>query len=328
MKGYFLRLSLFVAIGSLPFVGMLVFFQWKGFEPILTESISFDIKLNEVKKRELGQVDVMAIGSSICLNDLHGPTLQAYLGEEVRYYNFASWGVTMGQNLTELQVFLRKYQPKVVLIVSTSTDFESPKMALCSENELNLYLKKYTQPYFFLRELDFFHLLHRYKKKQDLVHHPNNDPGTAYQLDQWGGANLVVPPENRVKQRWDNETLSVVEEAQYGYLEKICQLLTAHNIPLVFVQPPMKYGNCSSTYCQEGLRRHLDRTRQIVESQSHRFVDLYSHNPYPDSLFSDEQHLNFEGPARFTGQLLEKIDLRALIEEASQAQNVRFSENQ
>lgn len=325
MNKYLQRLSIFIVIAFLPFAAILLFFQSKGYQPILTDSISFDIKINEALAREMDQVDVLAMGSSICLNDLHSPTIQTHIGEQLSYYNFSSWGVTIDQSLTVLNVLLDRYHPKVVLMVSTSTDFESPKMNLCSEQELKWYLNTPTKPYFFLKELDFFNLTRRYQNTRELIHHDNIKSATAFNMDEWGGVNLKVPAENRVQHRWDDETLSVVDEQQYGYLEELALTLQKRGVRFVFIQPPMKYGNCQTEYCQEGVKRHIERTQDILESTGQVYLNLYTNNPYPDSLFSDELHLNFEGPQRFTQQVIEAIDVKQIVLEMEKTQATQFT---
>jgi hypothetical protein len=316
MKSFFKQLAIFLGLASLSIAALLGYFKYKGVEPLFTDSLSFDFKVNQIIKQDFEQVDVLAQGSSICFNNLHSATLIEHLGEDYSFYNFAAFGLTMDHNLTALKVYLPKYRPKIVLMVSGPTDFEETKMELCTEQELRSYLFPGTKPYFYLRRLDFFKLMTRYQRTKERVNNAERDILGNLNLDAGGGVSCAIPPENRIKDRWDDEIYSPVVDYQYENLDKICKLVQAHNAQLIFVQPPMKYGNCQTEYCQEGLKKHFQRSEEIIRANGQLYLNLFENNPYPDSLFFDELHLNYEGPALFTQQMVQELDVRQQVVEA------------
>ena len=316
MKSFFKQLTIFIAIAVIPLVLLLMFFKQKNIEPLFTDSLSFDVKVNEVIRRDFDTIDVLAQGSSICLNNLHSESVLEHLGGDYSFYNFAAFGLTMDHNLTALKVYLPRYHPKVVLLVSSSTDFEKSKMELCTEQELNLYLNRFSKPYFYLKKLDFFSLFKRRRDTKELINNEERDLLGNLMLDAGGGISCAIPPENRNQDRWDDEIYTPVVDYQYKKLDEICKLVEAHNAQLIFVQPPMKYGNCQTAYCQEGLKKHFKRSEEIIRANGQIYLNLFENNPYPDSLFFDELHLNFEGPALFTQQMLQELDVRQRVVDA------------
>ena len=313
MEKFFKELILFLTLAVIAITALIVFFNSKDIEPLLTGNIGFDVKIEKVKSLEIQQLDVLAIGSSICLNNLHSGTIMKHLGQDYSYYNFAAAGLTVDYMLMALKVFLPKYKPKVILIVSSPTDFEETKMELCSEKDLNLYMLGFAKPYFYLKNLDFFNLYRRHRNKQKDINNCEKDHLGSLCFDQGGGISCVIPEENQLKHRWDDEIFTPVVDDQYQALDELCKLVKSYRAKLLFVQPPMRYQNCQSQFCKDGLRNHFDRSSKIIISAGHQFLNLFEDNPYPDSLFFDELHLNFEGPARFTEQMVEEIDVKKLV---------------
>ena len=107
--------------------------------------------------------------------------------------------------------------------------------------------------------------------------------------------------------RWDKELIAKLDSNQYKHLDAICQMMAEREIPFVYVQTPMNDGNCESKECKDFQSNHQRKVKEILEKHGHAYIDLHNNNPYPDAMFCDEIHLNFEGPRHFTEQLVSKL---------------------
>ena len=121
----------FLLIAALPLAGIGWFIQKKNIRPLLSDSMSFDIKTDFLLSQNLDQVDVLMQGSSVALNNFHSQTLVDHLDPAYRFFNFSSWGLTMKNNREVLPVYIEQYRPKVVLMVSSHVDFEENVVPLC-----------------------------------------------------------------------------------------------------------------------------------------------------------------------------------------------------
>lgn len=309
----FFKALLFVLIGLAPLGAFYAFLQQKQVPPILTSSISFDAKANFARTQGVEQIDVLGQGSSITLNNLNSQVMTRYLGESISYFNFSSWGLKMENSAEIMEVYLEKYQPKVVVMVSIPLDFEAETVPLCTPREYGWYLEGQFKPYFYLKNLDLQQLFSR-SGRTDRLGEGVNDEYFSMNFDLQGGVDLAIPDSNLSEHRLTLPLDLAVEEKQYEALEAISRYLEEEGVTFVFAHSPVKVSNCATATCRDKLQAHLDRARSIVEGHGHVFVDQTRFDsPYPDSLFADGTHLNHGGSERFTRELLEEVDLKRLL---------------
>ena len=140
MKKYVTKLGLFLGLVSFLPVMLVTLLSFNSYQPILTNSLSFDTKLNHILEKNLQKVDVMVHGSSIALNNFHSETFNSYLSEDLSFYNFSSWNLNMENNYLILDVFTQRFEPETVILPSCYEDFQAPVVQLCSKSDLNLFL--------------------------------------------------------------------------------------------------------------------------------------------------------------------------------------------
>lgn len=313
MKKYVTKLGLFLGLVSFIPVMLVTLLSVSSYQPILTNSLSFDTKLNHILSKDLKKVDVMVHGSSIALNNFHSETFDSYLSKDLNFYNFSSWNLNMENNHLILDVFTERFEPETVILPSCYEDFQQSVVQLCSKSDLNLFLDDYAKPFFYLKHLDLFNILRRKKNVDEFQRESVRNTQKQYFLDENGGVSLSVSKQNLNLKRWDKELVAKIDTNQYNFLEKICETLQERNIKLVYVQTPMKKDNCDSKECQDFQKSHQEKVQEIVEKYGHTYMDLYNDNPYPDSMFCDEIHLNMDGPSHFTKQLVSKLGNSQII---------------
>ncbi|MDW3649653.1 MAG: hypothetical protein R8P61_21465 [Bacteroidia bacterium] len=313
MKKYVTKLGLFLGLVSFLPVMLVTLLSINSYQPILTNSLSFDTKLHHILDNDIQKVDVMVHGSSIALNNFHSETFSSYLSDELSFYNFSSWNLNMENNYLILDVFTERFEPKTVILPSCYEDFQQAVVQLCSKSDLNLFLDDYAKPFFYLKHLDLFNILRRKKNVDEFRRESVKNTQKQYFLDENGGVSLTVSKQNLNLKRWNKELIAKIDTNQYTYLEKICETMQERNIKLVYVQTPMKKDNCKTKECQDFQKAHQKLVKDIVEKYGHTYEDFYTDNPYPDSMFCDEIHLNLDGPSYFTKQLVSKLDNGEII---------------
>ena len=316
MKRFWTQIFLFFLLGLVPILGVYLFFQAKGIQPLLTDSISFDAKAELLAEQPKEDLSILALGSSITLNNIGSKTLDKYLGEDYSYYNAASWGLTMSDLRLMLLPLLKKYNPELILLASGPMDFEQAKISICSENEFDQFINAAPNGYFFAKNTDIFSIIQRKKRTLELTEFASFRDRKHLLFDEWGGINLVTDKENFELERYNKSLIKVTNEEQYQELEKILELIKEHKTKLIFIASPMKKSpNCDDPICQEFISDHHEKVKTLVESKDQIFFNLHKIHNYPDSLFCDESHLIHKGPEQFSQDLINHVPLLELLRE-------------
>lgn len=314
MNKFWLRNIVFFSLGLIPILGLYLLLTSQEIQPLLTDSISFDAKAQIMREMPESHIDVLGVGSSIALNNLGSKALHEYLGDEYTYFNAASWGLTMREVRTMLPGLLKKYQPKVILLASGPMDFEASKINVCSEKEFSRYILGDYDFYYYLRNTDLFTMLQRSKQKQDLTLHASLTDRQHLLFDDWGGINLVTSRENFHHHRFDKSLIKITEDFQYEQLEELLEIVQTAGSKLIFTSTPMKkVPNCVTPACQNFIKKHHQRVREIVEKNQQIYLDLHSTHQFPDSLFCDESHLVYEGPNQLSAEIAQQVALLDLL---------------
>ncbi len=265
----------------------------------LSNSYSFNEKMQFLKSKQ-EHSEVMAIGSSMSLNNLHSQTVVEKLGT-TSFVNTASWGVNMEETFFLLKIVEEVYQPKTVILSSSLVDFMKSKKVFRYEL-IEGYLKR-SKPGFYYYWITF-----------DLKYFTNNfifakttrsDPDNLEYLgfDEFGGVNFESNQFKINKLRWEDRIVDryEFEGEQYNYLDSISTFCKNKNIKLLFSQGPIRKGILSSYDDKEQqiLFNHVDRVKRIISKHGNYFVDA-ANTEWHDSLFFDNTHLSSKGAEIYT----------------------------
>jgi len=117
---------------TLPIIGLGAVLYFTGYLPLTSDSISFDAKVLELKKIRLKHADIIAIGSSTCLNNLNSNVISDSLSKS--YYNFGAWQLQIEDLDYLVKSYVAIYKPKYVLLPSNFADFELKKDDFLPDN--------------------------------------------------------------------------------------------------------------------------------------------------------------------------------------------------
>jgi hypothetical protein len=272
-----------------------------GFAPVVTSSGLFDAKMRHIKKQQVKQVNVMAIGSSITLYELKSDLVTKNL--DTSYYNFASWGIQINDILLMLHKFIPEHRPKYVIMCASLGEFMSPPNSTYS-NYLNT-------PTFIRNNLPEFFYLKNYNSIHQIIwrkyfEYPIN-------FDAWGGASLTVKPKEINHKMWDAHDVFPTRYTQSNYkgLDSLAVWLKQQGIKFIFIQAPIKKSYANTAYYQQRINTHFDKCRSIIENRGGIYLNYHSTTIFTDSLFVDQYHLQNAGAIVFTKEIV--ADLKKVI---------------
>ena len=277
--------------------------------PNLSSDISFNAKMLHIKERHLGgDITVIAIGSSMTLNNIHTPTITKYLGKG--YVSISSWGQNMEDDFYLLKIFGEYYKPKILLISSNYMDFTKYSKRI-RFNQIGQYLRYGNIVAY--EGVGLNYCFRESKKHYQMKH--NKYAYSSLHYDDCGGVNL--PTHNFVisDKRWAGAGISQfkLDPGQYSYLDSISRYCKAAGIKLVFAQSPYRYGYYSQLSEVESsmLNAHKSKIDSILTNYGQSFIDSQK-NRWDDSLFADYSHLNENGAKKFTEFFIEKSFNRSI----------------
>ncbi|MFK7921201.1 MAG: hypothetical protein AB8H47_04555 [Bacteroidia bacterium] len=301
------RILLFCLVAGLPILALSLLLQRFGVAPVLTESISYDLKLAFAAEQNAPHYDILSVGSSITLNNLHSQTLVEAFPAGVSYLNLASFNANIQNSHEILEIVIPYYQPQLVLMMSNHVDFESSKWRGLHSWLAERYLGHELLPYFYIRRFNLYALLQRQRRTRRFMSEARANMQQQMRMDAYGGVPLRVSPENLNPNRQDTPPIAKLDSNQYHALAELASWLKSQGIKLIYIQSPLKKSSCQSSECQSFQERHIERCKQLILAADQQFVDLYHGLTLADSVFCDELHLNFGGPKLATEALIKEI---------------------
>ena len=307
---YYLAIVVATVIFSLLCITTLLgFLYYEGSlaPPPLTGNISFDLKAEILREKDPTSCKVLAVGSSMTLNNLDSNVIVRSLGVEGQFLNVGAWGRRIGQTRAFLEVLLEKYHPQLVIMVTTATDFVDIGK---DEDFDRIHLSRFIQgsPYW-LTAAKYFSLSHyRYYRGEMLQSKHRNDIFNSLQFDPHGGVSLNVTRDS--DPRWErrrNEAhgLGARSPRQYQQLIVIANLLRERGIEFVVAQAPIRTEAFERK--KETITQHWQQLNQIASTNQIRFVNLHNQLTLQEDCFGDGTHLNSKGARRFTTALVDHI---------------------
>ncbi|MEL7531099.1 MAG: hypothetical protein AAFN10_07320 [Bacteroidota bacterium] len=301
------RILLFSTLVGTPLLVLSLLLPRLGVAPVLSESISYDLKLAFAAAQNAPQYDIISIGSSITLNNLHSETLLEAFPAGVGYLNLASFNANILNDLGILKAIVPRYRPKMIFMMSNHVDFEHQKWQELSPIQSDFYLDHPHSVYFYWRHFNVYDLVKRRRRTRRFMSEARANMQQQLRMDAYGGVPLRVSPQNLDPNRKNSPPISPIDSSQYQALTQLAAYLQTQAVKLIFIQSPLRLSSCQSDSCRNFQEAHIARTQQIVEDAGHRFIDLYHELNLPDSVFCDELHLNFAGPKLATQALIQHL---------------------
>lgn len=270
--------------------------------PNVSNSLSFNAKMLFLKEKKIDtSLNVLAVGSSIALNNIHSTTMAKSL--DASYVNTGSWGQSIIDNFKLIKTLVPQYKPKQIIIASNFMDFQS-EWAKIKFELIGDYLSN-------SHTLSEFDLKYNIKNADKLEEFKKNQTLYDYlKYDDYGGINLDANFLKIDSIRWTGRAVdeSPLDPVQYAYLDSISNFCKTNKIDLVFVQSPFRagyYGQLTDIQ-MAFLNKHIAKIDAILTRDDQQFINTLN-GDWPDDLFVDYSHLNKEGAAIFTTQFLAEI---------------------
>jgi len=271
--------------------------------PNLSNSLSFNDKMHFLKEKKLDtSLGILAVGSSMTLNNIHSKSIAKYL--DSAYVNSASWGQSIADDFKMIKILAPLYKPKTIIVTSNFMDFQNEWSKIKFDR-----IEPYLSDTFTLTGFDLRYNLKNANKLQEFKQ--NKTLYDYLKYDKHGGINLNANHLKIDSLRWKGRVIgdSKLDIIQYRYLDSISNFCNSKNIDLVFVQSPFREGFYSKLKEEQKnyLNDHIQKVDSIVSLYNQQFIDTSSSRPWPDSLFADYSHLNAKGAQLFTSLFLDEI---------------------
>ena len=256
-------------------------------------------------------IDIIAAGSSMTLNDLSSDVLMEILPDH-RVLNIAGWAMRISDSAHWLQHVLKFFHPKTVIMLVSALDFYSQEVSLdMSDGELDEFVaapKSMSVCVLWLRKFSFLNYARDWRIRQRM----GRASYYSLQIDQGGAVPIEVFYPNVDPVRWalkPNATL--LEEGQYLSLSRLAGELRQRGVDLIVVQAPMR-AIAAKDGTLSALQPHWRRVELILRSNGERFISAEEQQPLDDSYFCDYLHLNVKGMMQLTRELTRILRIEPL----------------
>jgi len=302
MKSFLLKIAIFFV---LPILATVLWVLIYGFPPPnLSQNVGFNAKMLSIKNNKpSAPLDVLAIGSSMSLNNIYSESIATNLGDN--YLNFSSWGQNVEDDYKLIKIFKKRFKPKMIIMSGNYMDFNKNPKGVKFES-LEEYLADDSKSFYsgmgfrhFLLEARIFH------EDKRAQHSYNN-----LLFDEHGGVTFPKDNFEIMKLRWDGYRIKkfVFDSAQYQYLDSLANFCNANGIYFSYIQSPFREGYLASLEDEEriSLANHIHKVSTVLKKNNILFVNTTT-EVWPDSLYVDYSHFNNIGCKKYTDLFVSQI---------------------
>jgi hypothetical protein len=319
-----IALSLTIYSGLFVLLMFLMEAQKMLIAPPFISSLSFDEKLRYFREIKPKNSQILAVGSSMTLNNMDSTLIKDRNGRQISTVNFASWGSQISdlQPVTDFSIKLIA-KPNIVLILSSPVDFRNCSSPTTTNRKyvsfedfnetdgLNYISSNIPALYYHFKYRDLFNAVNLTNVLNVRQKRNNNDTYDSLKFDSGGSIVLEVPKENILPSRWEGsfwKSISI-SDICYQSLEKFASNLVQNNINLVFVLTPMREAYLNKyDPSREIITSHRARLTSILKKYNGLLIDARNDLPLTDEYFADALHLNKKGAQLLTRYISEKLN--------------------
>ncbi len=245
--------------------------------------------------------DVLVVGSSMGVNNIHGSILRTELGAK-GVVNASSWGLSMGETCTLLDELLPRINPRVVLIPVYHGDFDRGPTKDFQSHDLARLLSGGAEVSTYVRNLDLWYYartLHSQAQRRPL----GRATYDSLEFDETGGVPLACENFLRSDMRWngflrDKPVPADFSPAALESLARLGRVARGRQIAFCVVVSPLRLE--AEKVIAPEVRANLWRSvRATVEGAGGIFIGPGTED-FSDADFVDYNHLNRCGAEKFT----------------------------
>lgn len=306
MRRFLLHALLF---GSLVLLGIGAYvWSYRHFLPAPRISANgvLNMKLNGLRHRGAHPCNVLALGSSMTLNNLSSPEVIAHF-RDTSYVNMGAWGMDLEQCNSMARVLVPILKPHTVIVMGNLSDavpdgkrhsLDTARVSafLLGWSTTEAYLRS-LRPAYYLREME--------RNRIRMLDRGNYE---FMNVDGHGWAPLMIPPDRIDHGRWERHPPKAawLNQTEYDKLADLGSYLQRQGVRLVYIQSPYREGVLSHAV-DTVVNGHVRHVRSLLEPLGHAVLDATDRR-WADSLFADYSHLNRQGARLVTAHALAQLD--------------------
>lgn len=281
--------------------------------PNFSNSYSYNEKMEFVRKTSI-RPDVIAIGSSMSLNNLDSETITKRLQTD-SYLNLSSWGMSLKDIYSLLKLQSEIHKPHTLIMSSGIVDFQEVDKSV-DYTTLEEYLRSNDKEeiLFHLECFNLKYYISKFKYAKFVRSSIHEYEYLGY--DKYGAVNFNGKDFHIDSSRWNRDYMNFgsIETSYYSHLDSITTFCKNNNISLLFLESPYRKGLYSKFDTEKlgRLNAHIQKVESIVNKDDHEFINA-NEVIWDDSLFVDGTHLNAIGAKLFTEYCLNKLKLNKRI---------------
>ena len=306
MRRFLLHALLF---GTIALLGIAAYFQLNRHfvpAPRITPNAVLNMKLSHLRHRGTHTAHVLAVGSSMTMNNLGSAAVVDHF-QDTSFVNMGAWGMDMEQCTGLAEVLVPYLRPTTVLVVSNLNDLVNDgKHYRIDTSRVANYLMHWSSTASYMRSLKPAYYLREMERNRIRMLDRGNYEFMG--VDAHGGAPLMIGKEHIDKGRWERKPprSKWLAEEQYEALGRLGNYLAQRGIRLIFLQSPYRAG-VRNPEVDRTVETHLARVSNILAPYGHILITS-TDRTWPDGLFVDYSHMNAEGAKLFTRHVMSKLD--------------------
>lgn len=272
--------------------------------PRLTNNIAVNEQVDRLARVHTDSARVLAIGSSMTLNNLSSAEAVAHFGPS--FQNAGAWGIGAAELPLYTAPLLAHFRPAEVVVVTNLMDlvqgsaFGAADAAHVAQHlsdgpGLGAYLRHWNAPYY----------LGQMRTNKIRFNDPGNYEHLGY--DAHGGSTLEVPAERIDRSRYDTPPTrwDDVDRSRVAAFAHFADQLHANGVRLTVLISPYRPG-LRTTAVDVDAHRYVAWLRGVLRHPGQRLVNGYEAR-WADSLYCDASHFDHAGARAFTQWCTERL---------------------
>lgn len=274
--------------------------------PRLTSNVALNEQVHRLALIPSEQVEVLAMGSSMTLNNLASVPVMEAFGTD-RYQNAGAWGIGLLEAAALAPILLEHFQPSWVILVTNMMDMQGPSLLKPSElDPIREHLRRKGAWVDHLRHWDASWVLRQLDLNRIRFHDRGNYEFLGF--DAHGSATLDVPKDRVLPSRYDAlpPRPSDLSEDRFNALKELGQFIQKkQHGRLVVICSPYR-GGLRTPAVDHAYAAYVERIGAMLAPMGHIVVDG-SKVRWPDDLFCDNSHFNEQGAEAFTRWSMQQL---------------------
>lgn len=298
-----------IALGAPIAIALAAYLIWqKAYIPAprLTSNVALNEQIHRMAAIPGEEVEVLALGSSMALNNLASSPVKQALGTD-RYQNAGAWGMGMLETAALAPILVERFQPNTVIVVTNMMDMQGNSQLKADElAAIRAHWERNGSWTDHLRHWDASWVLRQMDLNRIRYHDRGNYEFLGF--DPHGSATLDVPKERILASRYDAPPpwLADLAEQRFQALNELGKYLhEQEQTRFVVICSPYREG-LRTPAVDQAFEAYVERIRSILLPLGHKVVNGNAVR-WADELFCDNSHFNEEGAEAFTRWAMEQL---------------------